>query len=83
MSLTNSQVNMGLAYNDFNDNLTSSESAITGAISQLTLNTTDQPTQSQLLLLQYKMQVFAFFAEFTSTMEKKIGETFQGVVRNF
>ncbi len=83
MTIASHEVNMGIAYYEFKDSLQAAETSITDQISILGTNTSDQPTQAQLLLLQYKMQVFAFFAEFTSTMEKKIGETFQGVVRNF
>jgi hypothetical protein len=83
MTIANNQINMGIAYTGFNTSLTGSETSITNAMSVLASNPTEQPTQSQLLLLQYKLQVFTFFAELASSMEKKIGETFQGVVRNF
>lgn len=74
---------IGKVYGEIKTIMTDNESTISSEIAALSDNASEQPTQAVLLKLQYKMQVFTFFAEFCSTMEKKVGDSFQGIVRNF
>lgn len=75
-------VYLGQAYTDSQATLTSIETTIAAKINTLSTGT-NQPTQADLLELQYRMQTFSFFTEFVSTFEKRVGEAFQGIVRNF
>ncbi len=82
-TLRTDQVSLKDPYDGTMVSLASAESALASDIREIGANTTDQPTQATLLRLQYKMQVFSFFAEFTSTLTKKVGDVFSGIVRNF
>lgn len=75
-------VYLGQAYTTNATKLTNTESTIAAKITALA-GTTEQPSQADLLQLQYQMQVFSFYTEFVSTYEKKVGDAFQGIVRNF
>ena len=78
-----SKVTLGHTYFRTETTLSSAETDLAKAIKSVGDNPTDQPSQATLLKLQYQMQVFSFFAEFTSTVTKKVGDTFSGIVRNF
>lgn len=77
-------VYLGKVYEAYSGVLSANELSLANEIEGMAnANVSQQPTQAQLLAIQYKMQVFAFFAEFCSTFEKKISDAFQGIVRNF
>jgi len=73
---------IGKAYDSTHSMLDTAEATLAADIDSVAA-TSNQPSQATMLQLQYKMQVFSFFAEFISTFEKKVGEAFQGIVRNF
>jgi hypothetical protein len=73
---------IGQAYTETHALIDNAETAISQKISDISTSTV-QPSQATLLSLQYQMQLFSFFAEFISTFEKKMGDAFQGIVRNF
>lgn len=83
MATVPTQVSLKLPYDQTLISLGSAESELALDINTIGSNVTDQPSQATLLRLQYKMQVFSFFAEFTSTLTKKVGDVFSGIVRNF
>lgn len=74
---------LGKVYGATNTILTNAETDLAAAIESVSANPSEQPSQATLLQLQYKLQVFNFFAEFCSTAEKKLGDAFQSIVRNF
>ncbi len=83
MATVPTEVSLKLPYDQTLVSLASAESELALDINTIGSNVTDQPSQATLLRLQYKMQVFSFFAEFTSTLTKKVGDVFSGIVRNF
>lgn len=84
MALDNDSVYLGKVYENYGSVLSANEISLANEIEVMAnAPVSQQPTQAQLLAIQYKMQVFAFFAEFCSTFEKKISDAFQGIVRNF
>lgn len=72
---------MGVAYDATYATLERSEAELSSQLRVLAAQTTE-PSQAVMLDIQYRMQVFTFFAEFASSFEKKISEMFQSMLRN-
>ena len=73
---------MGVMYDASAANLARFEEDLSAQLRVLAA-ATNEPSQQVMLDIQYRMQVFTFFAEFASTFEKKIAEMFQSMMRNF
>lgn len=72
---------MGVAYDATQATLSQFETDLSSQLRVLAAATTE-PSQAVMLDIQYRMQVFTFFAEFASSFEKKIAEMFQSMLRN-
>ncbi len=76
------RIYMGVMYDASEATLTKFEEDLSTQLRVLAA-ATNEPSQAVMLDIQYRMQVFTFFAEFASTFEKKIAEMFQSMMRNF
>ncbi len=75
------KIYMGVAYNATFATLAATEATLAAELRALAASSTE-PSQAVMLDIQYRMQVFTFFAEFASSFEKKIAEMFQSMLRN-